>query len=159
MSHDSHQSNAEAWRFSGFLLPTTTPVPDQLFDELLYRLEPSEMMVLLYIVRRTYGFKKQSDNISLKQLVEGITTRDGRVLDRGTGLSKATVARALTGLETKNVILRVRRRSRDRGDEPTTYHLNIPGALPQMHPEPEPREDGASVKGPLSQIETGGVSR
>ena len=126
------------WTFGGFSFPTTTPVPDQVFDELLYRLGSSEVVVLLYIIRRTFGFRKLSDNISLSQLCEGITTKDGRVLDRGTGLSKATVARALKSLERKGVINRTRRRSRRRGDEPTTYQLNL--------------------LTPVSHFETGGVS-
>lgn len=146
-----HDDQAGEWHFSGFVLPTTTPVPDQLFDELLYRLAPAEMMVLLYIVRRTLGFKKQDDNISLKQMVEGIRTKDGRVLDRGTGLSKATVARALAGLEAKQVIVRTRRRSFKNGDEPTTYHLNFPGA-PALHTDLRP-------PAPVSHFETPRVSR
>lgn len=116
------------YHFQGFASPTTTPVPDQLFDELLYHLSPTEIVVLLYIIRRTYGFKKQSDNISLNQMVNGITTKEGKVLDRGTGLSKATVARSLNSLEEKGVITRIRRRSADRGDEPTTY------AIRELHP-------------------------
>jgi DNA-binding transcriptional ArsR family regulator len=137
-SEPTQPDSEEEWEFEGFSFPTTTPVPDQLFDELLFYLSPSEIKVLLYIIRRTFGFKKSSDNISLKQLCEGIITKDGRILDRGTGLSKATVARVLTSLEEKNVIKRTRRRSRRRGDQPTTYELNFII--------------------PVSQNETGGVS-
>ena len=76
-------------------------MPDQLFDELLHRLSGAELKVLMYIIRRTFGFKKQSDDISLAQLVGGIKTKDGRILDRGTGLSKSSVVRALNSLEKK----------------------------------------------------------
>lgn len=120
------------YRFQGFASPTTTPVPDQLFDELLYHLSPTEIVVLLYIIRRTYGFKKDSDNISLNQMVNGIVTKDGRALDHGTGLSKATVARSLNSLEEKGVIERIRRRSTDRGDEPTTYRVREAAAVSQV---------------------------
>jgi DnaA-like protein/replication protein O len=118
-------ASGQRWRFGGFAVPTTTPVPDQLFDELMPRLAPAELVVTLYIIRRTFGFKKTSDSIALRQLTDGIVTRDGRVLDGGTGLSKATVARALNSLEEKGVIIRVRNRSDQRGDEPTTYQLNF----------------------------------
>jgi DNA-binding Lrp family transcriptional regulator len=131
-------STDEGWTFNGFIFPTTTPIPDQVFDELLHLLSGNELKVLLYICRRTFGFKKESDTISLNQMVNGITTRDGRVLDRGTGLSKATVTRCLNTLEERNIILRIRQYSDERGDEPTTYSLNI--------------------LNPLSQIETRGVS-
>ena len=68
--------------------PNYTPVPDELFDEQLPDLSGSELKVLLYIIRLTFGFKKDSDNISLNQLLNGITTKEGIVLDRGTGLTK-----------------------------------------------------------------------
>jgi phage replication O-like protein O len=90
--------------FQGFNFPTTTPVPDEVFDLLLPQLSGAELKVLLYICRRTFGFKKQWDSISLTQIASGITTRDGRVLDRGTGLSKRHVQRALKQLEERHII-------------------------------------------------------
>jgi hypothetical protein len=121
---NQHQTHEE-WKFPGFVLPTTTPVPDQFFDELLPKLSGAEVKVLLYICRRTFGFKKSSDNISLSQLVSGIRTKDGRTLDGGTQLGKASVARALKSLEEKNIIRRARRRSHTRGDEATSYALHF----------------------------------
>jgi len=111
--------------FAGFASPTYTQVPDELFDLLLPRLTDAELRVLLYIVRRTLGFKRQSDAISLSQMVAGITTKDGQTLDTGTGLSKATVARGLKGLREKGVIVAMRNRSAAKGDEPTTYALRF----------------------------------
>jgi phage replication O-like protein O len=90
--------------FQGFQFPTTTPVPDEVFDVLMPQLSGAELKVLLYICRRTFGFKKEADTISLSQIAHGITTRDGRVLDRGTGLSKRHVVNALKALEKKNII-------------------------------------------------------
>src|SRR5215207_9360313 len=63
--------------FDGFTRPNYTIVPDELFDRLLHQLSGAELKVLLYIIRRTFGFKKDSDRISLKQMAEGIRTRDG----------------------------------------------------------------------------------
>lgn len=117
MSHDFY--------YSGFKSPNTTQVPDELFDVLLPELSDAELRVLLYIIRRTFGFKKEADNISLRQMVEGITTRDGRVLDRGVGVSKATVSRALQGLQVKGIIVAQRNRSAERGNEPTTYAVRF----------------------------------
>lgn len=88
-------------------------------------LSGAELKVLLYIVRRTFGFKKDSDSISLAQLVEGIRTADGRQLDGGTGLSKAAVASAVRSLCDHGVIVAERRSSRERGNEPTTYQLRF----------------------------------
>jgi hypothetical protein len=117
--------SAEPFHYAGFASPAVTGVPDELFDVLMPELTDAELRVLLYIVRRTFGFKRASDDISLRQMAEGITTRDGRVLDRGAGVSKATVARALRGLEAKGVIVARRNRSGARGNEPTTYALRF----------------------------------
>src|SRR5215217_3414056 len=104
-------------KFQGFRSPNTTPIPDELFDELMAQLTGAELKVLLYICRRTFGFKKERDNISLHQLVEGITTKTGKKLDHGTGLGKASVARAVKSLEDRGVILRTKRQSKRKGDE------------------------------------------
>lgn len=111
--------------FRGFASPHYTQVPDDLFDELLSLLSGAELKVLLYIIRRTFGFKKTSEAISLQQIRHGITTRDGRVLDRGTGLSLSATQSAIKGLITKGVLLTVRNRSHERGDEATTYRLHL----------------------------------
>jgi Bacteriophage replication protein O len=115
----------EAKTFAGFYPPRYTPVPDQLFDELLADLSGAELKVLLYIIRRTFGFKKDRDRIALSQMVGGIVTRDGRVLDRGTGLHKGTVITALRALREKGIILSQHNSSPERGNEETTYSLKI----------------------------------
>src|SRR5690349_9904359 len=97
-------------RFRGFRSPTYTQVPDELFDELLPDLSGAELKVLLYIVRRTFGFKRESDSISLSQMLNGLRTHDGRVLDRGAGVSKPTLLAALRSLEGKHIIETERRR-------------------------------------------------
>ena len=102
-------------------------VPDELFDDLMVELSGAELKVLLYIIRRTYGFKKDSDNISLSQMLGGIRARDGRVLDRGVGLSKKTLLGALRSLEEQHIILTERRQSIEKGNEPTAYRLNVVG--------------------------------
>jgi hypothetical protein len=126
--------------FGGFDSPNTTQVPDAFFDVVAPQLSEAELRVVLYIIRRTFGFKKDSDTISLRQMVQGITTKDGRVLDRGTGLKKSAVANALNGLELKGVILSRRNQSRERGHEPTTYALHI-----KHHPLSVPVDKGMSI--------------
>lgn len=112
-------------KFNGFISPRYTQVPDELFDELMAHLSGAELKVLLYIIRRTFGFKKDTDNISLSQICSGIITRDGEVLDKGTGLSKQSVVTALKGLIEKNAIVALQNSSKEKGHEPTTYSLNL----------------------------------
>ena len=117
-------------RFQGYTSPNYTQVPDELFDRQLPDLSGAELKVLLYVMRRTFGFKKDADDISLNQICRGITTRDGRVLDRGTGLSKSTAQLAIKGLLEKNIILTTKRVSKEKGNEATTYELNVPSRRP-----------------------------
>ena len=56
-------------------------------------------------------------------MLHGITTREGTVLDRGTGVAKQALLRALRSLQEKNIIRSVRQRSEGRGNEPTIYSL------------------------------------
>jgi len=115
----------DTFRYDGFSNPNGTIVPDDVFDVLMPQLTDPELRVLLYIIRRTFGFKRDHDDISLKQMVEGIRTRNGRVLDRGTGISKAGVARGLKGLQVKGIIVAEHNSSAERGNEPTTYALRF----------------------------------
>jgi hypothetical protein len=125
--------------FQGFQFPTTTPVPDEVFDVLMPQLSGAALKVLLYICRRTFGFKKASDSISLSQIATGITTRDGRVLDSGTGLSKRHVINALKVLEKKNIIQVTRKIDESGLNSVNTYSLNMP-------------ERGVGTKGPQGVV-------
>jgi hypothetical protein len=119
--------------FAGFHSPNYTMVPDQLFDELLVTLSGAELKALLYITRRTFGFKRESDAISLSQMLLGITAKDGRILDRGVGLSKPSLLAALRSLIARNIIETERQRSAERGDQPTVYRLRFATAEPKPH--------------------------
>lgn len=92
--------------FEGFEPANTTPVPDILFDQLLCELNESELKVLLYIIRRTAGFKKPTDAISLTQFQKGIKKRaTGEILDRGCGVKdRSTIIKALASLESRGYI-------------------------------------------------------
>ena len=68
------------------LIPNSTQIPDVILDRWMSQLTGAELKVLLYVARRTYGFGKSSDRISLQQIARGIRRRDGSVLDLGTGL-------------------------------------------------------------------------
>ena len=151
--------------FPGFASPNYTQVPDELFDLLMPQLSECELRVLLYIIRRTFGFKRDSDAISLSQLVDGIITREGQRLDYGAGVARSSAVRAIKGLLDKGVIVATKRRSAQRGNETTTYALRFqnsstpaPTAVtkPRTHHETSP---GSMVKlalvSPRNPQETG----
>jgi len=164
-------------RFDGIRAPTYTQTPDEIFDWIMAFLTGAELKVLLYITRRTFGFKKSADAISIPQLCSGIVTRDGRRLDWGTGLERSTVLKALRSLETKNLIVRQQQDDPTYGSQPTLYALNIkvesastsslpllqPGGIEstrgyaRVHPGVEPRPSGGRLwSSPgVSQIQPG----
>lgn len=81
-----------------------TQVPNLLEDFVLPLLKPAEASCLRYIVRRTIGFGKEIDRISLSQFQHGITTGP-YVLDLGTGIkSKTSIIAALRGLHEKLLV-------------------------------------------------------
>jgi phage replication O-like protein O len=89
-------------------------------------LSGAEFKVVLYIARRTYGFGKDKDTISLTQIAEGIVRKDGTVLDRGTGISRASVARSVKTLEELGIIIRKTNMSETgREFEESTYSINL----------------------------------
>ena len=109
----------------GFLKPTTTPTPDEIFDVWLSELTGAELKVLLYIVRRTFGFGKGADAISLSQITSGIRKRNGEILDRGTGLSRKSVYKAVQCLEEKGLIHVDRAMAEDGINEINIYSLTF----------------------------------
>ncbi|MDQ5825106.1 MAG: replication protein [Chloroflexota bacterium] len=147
--------------FAGFDSPRYTPTPDQIFDELLAPglLTEAELRVLLYIVRRTFGWKKELDNISLSQITGGIVKRDGTRLDFGAGVAKSSAVRAIKGLVEKGIILSRHNFREDGGSDVTTF------ALRMRDPEDPPYGHGTAstsalneAKHPLYRSETRGGS-
>ena len=82
--------------FRGYNPIRYTPCPDEFFDQQMAAMDDDELRVTLYAFRRTFGFKKTDDVISISQFLQGITTRDGRRLDHGCGLK--TPRQVLAGL-------------------------------------------------------------
>ncbi len=122
----------EGFRFHGFRSPTYTQVPDELFDQLLPHLKEAELKALLYIVRRTFGFKREADAISFNQFLRGVVTRDGRQLDGGCGVKNRTnLSNALKSLEEKGIIVAAKSWD-ERGENQTTiYKLRFAGVVPE----------------------------
>ena len=126
-------------KFEGFEPANTTPVPDVLFDELLPTLKEAELKALLYIIRRTLGFKKSTDAISLSQFQKGITTKDGRVLDKGCGVKdRTTLVKALASLVTKGCIECIKTKTSNGDDDITLYRIRFREVVGNSyHPQPE----------------------
>lgn len=70
-----------------------TAIANEIMEALAkFKLPGSQTQCLFFILRKTYGFNKKSDRISLSQF------------SKGTGLNRKAVSRALNSLRDKNVI-------------------------------------------------------
>ncbi len=132
-----------------------TEMPNWILDEAAPTLDGAPLKVLLYIARRTRGFHRESDAISLDQFTGGIVTHDGRQLDRGCGVrSRTTVLKALAELERCGYIGRAHGRPGRGKDATTLYFLRGSatnaarrGTLSEPHQEIE-GNDGVQLAHP-----------
>ena len=46
------------------------PIPNKIFDKYMRELKPTEFLVLCAIIRKTWGWRKKEDKISVSQLME-----------------------------------------------------------------------------------------
>ncbi|MFN8533392.1 MAG: DnaA N-terminal domain-containing protein [Dehalococcoidia bacterium] len=124
-----HHWNAvpEPFSFAGFSAPGYTQVPDEFFDVCLPNLSGAETKVMCYLFRRTFGWKKESDAVSLSQLTDGIVRRDGSRLDGGAGVTRETASNALRSLEKKGLIVRLPQIRPDGGTGTTVYQIRFRG--------------------------------
>lgn len=165
---------------AGFAKPHYTMIPDAILDNLGGRPYP-ETLVLLYIARRTFGFGKQADAISLSQFIDGITTKDGKVLDTGCGIKgRRTLMETLKALEARGDIV-AERTKRGNEAQTTVYRLalqeegvvstghqvvspgaypSIPGSLPVVstgHQQENSTQDNSTTRIPPTPLSEGGV--
>jgi DNA-binding transcriptional ArsR family regulator len=96
---------------SNLLIPNSTQIPNVILDKIIPGISEADARCLLYICRRTYGFQKQRDRISLTQFVVGIVSREGEVLDYGTGMSRPAVVEALKNLSGAGLIKVIKEKS------------------------------------------------
>lgn len=111
--------------FEPVTAPQYTQVPDVLFDAWAPHLSEAELRVMLYVIRRTFGFRRDRDAISLSQLCEGIVTRDGRRLDYGTGMRRKAVSNACQGLVSKGLLSIEKHIGPDGNNEINIYALCV----------------------------------
>ncbi len=164
---------AEGWTFGGVETLNGTQIPDAYFDEVMAPLGPSAFTVLMYVSRRTFGFKRHSDQISLDQICHGIVTSEvrdaggavikpARRLDHGTGLAKSTVVRALDRLIAAGLIHKRHNTDPQRGQLANTYGIIFKDpaaaspatpALPD-HKRAPVQETASPLSSPVSQGDT-----
>ena len=106
----STQQEKQTKDLGGILVPSAFQVPNEVIDDgWLKELGGAEVKVLLYIIRKTFGFNKiAGDQIPLSQIIAG------------TGLSRQSALSSIAVLEACELIRVVRGQSAD-----GTKHVNF----------------------------------
>jgi hypothetical protein len=91
--------------------PNYTQLPNKFVDEYMSKVTPGAAMVYLVICRKTIGWQKETDEISLAQIIEM------------TGLSKSSAIRGVKKLEDLNLLKVVR--SKKGRKSANCYELNF----------------------------------
>jgi len=85
-------------------VPNSTQIPNIIIDFIMPHLPEAELKVLLYIYRRTFGFRKSGDKIALSQFTNGLVNKNKEHLDYGTGLSKTSNIKAIKSLQRLSLV-------------------------------------------------------
>ena len=109
----STQQEKQVKDIGGILVPSAFQVPNEVIDDgWLKELGGAEVKVLLYIIRKTFGFNKiAGDQIPLSQIIAG------------TGLSRQSALSSITVLEACALIRVVRGKSPDGTKQVNFYKL------------------------------------
>lgn len=135
---------------SNLYIPNSAQIPNVFFDFWMSNLTPAEFVVLMAIARKTYGWQKEKDRISLKQLCQL------------TGLHKSSVIRSTERLIELKLVTKIKSKdSFDGGDAPNEYeiHINGPdhkingGCRIEQHP-PVASCDTGSERGGVASCDT-----
>jgi len=88
------EAELEQNNFGGFDGPTEnwSKMPNALIGEHFTKITSlSEMKVVLYIIRHTWGYHEDERRISLDEFMNGRKNRNGERIDNGTGMSKNSI--------------------------------------------------------------------
>lgn len=99
--------------FNGFTPPNYTQIPNEIFDLWMCKLSPAEFKVLLCICRKTFGWHKQRDSISLKQV------------EKMTGLGRSGIVIHLKNLVELRLIEKLKSKTEDGDDAANQYVVNV----------------------------------
>jgi phage replication O-like protein O len=102
-----NQGEREDMSDTKMLIPNSFQVPNICVDDLLPYLKGTELKVLLFLIRKTFGWQKKEDRISLSQFA------------KGTGISRPYIVEALRQLHDCHLIFR---KKTTKGD---IYWLNL----------------------------------
>ena len=97
------------------IVPNSYQTPNLYTDRLMAYLSGDEWKTLHYALRRTFGFNRERDRISVSQFMNGNgrTDEEGRLLEYGTGLSHGAQLDAINNLMRFGVLVEVAGNNRE----------------------------------------------
>lgn len=128
-------------KFPGFELPKTnfSKLPHQLIDALPLIETVSEMKVILYVLRHTWGFQEFDElkRITLDEFQRGRKRKDGSRLDKGTGLSANAIKDGIARAIKHRFLIQVSD-GRDFGRSSHVYQLRVSNSDTVSDPDSQP---------------------
>ncbi len=94
------------------LRPNTTPFPNFLIDFVMPIISNPTTKVMMFLVRKIYGWNKDCDYISISQIV------------KGTNIDRRSVVRALGDLCERKIILKIKSKDKKGKDATNLYSFN-----------------------------------
>ena len=91
-----------------------TKIPNSFLDLWMCQLDPISTVILIFLYRKTLGYQKTTDTISLSQI------------SKGTNINRRSVIRHLSTLESKMLIKRSFNKSSSGDKDSNTYEIIIP---------------------------------
>jgi len=111
--HEVPMNQQEHHKLNPNFVPNTSAIPNILFDFWMEKLSPAEFKVLMCIARKTYGWHKEVDRISLKQI------------EKMTGLHKSGIVKNMASLIEFGLVIKIKNKTSDGDDAPNQYEINI----------------------------------
>ena len=104
------QNQKKGWHKMKVHRPNAQVIPHDIFNFVMPDVDSlAELKVILFIAHQTSGRGKEWDWISESQFRDGITRRDGQVVNRGTGLTTPAIRQGIEkALEHGHILRRFR---------------------------------------------------
>jgi hypothetical protein len=102
-----------------------TQIADEMLDHWMPHLTGGEWKVLCYLARKIFGWQKRDDTVAIRQFVTGETTKEGQVLDGGTGLKERQVQQILAILVDAGIVAKTERAAPSGKTLPCAFKLNL----------------------------------
>jgi hypothetical protein len=123
-------------------------IPNGLLDLLRGSLSRNQYDVFMYIVRRTLGFHKTGDAISLSQFQYGLVNSEGRRLDFGCGIRRVdTITQTLRELESLGYITIEHKKAVNGATLPNSYTVCLAKVLETIEDFGEKQPENHFKKG------------